>query len=305
MKSRCALVLGLGLSLLVSCGAKKKQTRHEQAGHTIAAVNYPLAYFAERLAGDFATIVFEAPADEDPAFWKPTDEQIARIQEADLILLNGATYAKWAATTSLPLASTVDTSSSFRSPLLEVKGTVRHAHGKKDTEHSHARTAFTTWLDLKQAAAQARSVADALRKNWPDQADAVMMNLAYLHTDLAKIDSRMRAATAKLKGVPVIASHPVYQYWERAYGLKISSLLWEPEMDLNQDAMTDLKKLMDANPGARHFIWEGDPLPENIEKLKAVGLTSVVISPCANRPADGDFLTVMQRNSAALESLPN
>ncbi|MEA3275247.1 MAG: hypothetical protein U9Q81_08160, partial [Pseudomonadota bacterium] len=47
------------------------------AAQTIAAserlvlytVNYPLQYFAERIAGEHAQVVFPAPADVDPAFW--------------------------------------------------------------------------------------------------------------------------------------------------------------------------------------------------------------------------------------------
>ena len=74
-------------------------------------------------------------------------------------------------------------------------------------------------------------------------------------------------------------------------------------MDLNAEAMADLKKVQDASTGAKFFVWEGDPLPGHIDKLKAVGLTSVVVSPCGNRPEEGDFLSVMKDNIAALEGL--
>ena len=301
MKSRIVLPL---LSLfLVGCGEKKQTTEDSGGGKpTIATVNYPLAYFAERLAGDFATVVFDAPADEDPAFWKPSDEEIARFQDADLILLNGASYAKWTSTTTLPFSTTVDTSASFEVDLIEVVSTVKHKHGKGD-DHSHSGTAFTTWMDFKQAGAQASAAANAIIEDWPAKKESVMNNLRALQDDLKSLDSAMSAATAKLKDAPLIASHPVYQYWERAYGLKVPSLLWEPEIELNDEAMADLKKIQDANPGAQFFVWEGDPLPAHLEQLKAAGLTCVVVSPCGNRPEKGDFLSVMQNNIAALEGL--
>ena len=37
----------------------------------IYTVNYPLAYFAERIGGDLAQVTFPAPPDVDPAFWMP------------------------------------------------------------------------------------------------------------------------------------------------------------------------------------------------------------------------------------------
>ncbi len=98
MKSLTALTaLTACTALLSSCGDKADNTTESKSAGkpVIAAVNYPLAYFAERLAGDFATILFDAPADEDPAFWVPSDDQLSAIQQADIILLNGASYAKW------------------------------------------------------------------------------------------------------------------------------------------------------------------------------------------------------------------
>ena len=61
----------------------------------VFAVNYPLSYFAERIGGDFIEIYYPIPRDVDPAFWEPTTEEILKIQQMDVILLNGADYAKW------------------------------------------------------------------------------------------------------------------------------------------------------------------------------------------------------------------
>ncbi|RLA05886.1 MAG: zinc ABC transporter substrate-binding protein, partial [Gammaproteobacteria bacterium] len=58
-------------------------------------VNYPLAYFAERIGGEQVEVGFPVPADVDPAFWSPAADAVAAYQAADVIILNGATYAKW------------------------------------------------------------------------------------------------------------------------------------------------------------------------------------------------------------------
>jgi zinc transport system substrate-binding protein len=76
---------------------------------TVYVVNYPLQYFAERIAGEHATVVFPAPSEVDPAFWLPDPHTIAAYQRADLILLNGATYEKWLTKATLPYARRVDT----------------------------------------------------------------------------------------------------------------------------------------------------------------------------------------------------
>ena len=289
--------------LVLSCGDKKPpSTRSGEQPPVIAAVNYPLAYFAERLAGDFATIRFEAPPAADPAFWKPSDQEISRIQQADLILLNGATYAKWTTSAILPFEAVVDTSAAFSSEFIEIEGAVKHTHGADDAGHSHDGTAFTTWLDLGQAAAQAAAIAEALLEEFPEHSESITARHSALQSDLTDLDRAMEAAASRLKGAPLVASHPVYQYWARAYGLTVRSLYWEPEMELTDAALDDLKRLLGPDSDTRYFLWEGDPRPGHIESLGAMGLTSVVLTPCGNRPSSGDFLSVMEANIAALEA---
>ena len=72
----------------------------------------------------------------DPAFWEPSDEVVAEMQGADLILMNGASYAKWAEKVSLPMNTRVDTSAGFAGVLLTEKGSVSHSHGD-GVVHSH------------------------------------------------------------------------------------------------------------------------------------------------------------------------
>ena len=48
-------------------------------------VNYPLAYFAERIGADQVEVVLPAPADVDPAYWMPDQKTISAFQKADLI----------------------------------------------------------------------------------------------------------------------------------------------------------------------------------------------------------------------------
>ena len=129
----------------------------------VYTVNYPLYYFATRIAGDAAEIVFPVPADIDPAFWMPAPEEIAGFQKADLILLNGAGYAKWVEKAALSEYRMVNTSESFSDRYIKTRGDVTHNHGPAG-EHSHSGIAFTTWLDPTLAIIQAEAIYEALLK---------------------------------------------------------------------------------------------------------------------------------------------
>ena len=137
--------------------------------------NYPLHYFSERIGGDFIYAKYIIPNTIDPAFWQPTAEDIQTLQQADIILLNGAGYEKWLANVSLPRRKLVNTSKAFQSDYLMVKQTTVHNHGY-DGEHSHQGTAFTTWMDLTQAIQQAQDIYSALKKKQPEYSEVLEKN---------------------------------------------------------------------------------------------------------------------------------
>ena len=100
---------------------------------------------------------------------------------------------------------------------------------------------------------------------------------------------------------PIIASHPVYGYWARRYKVNLKSLHWEPD-DVPTDAqMAELKTILATHP-AKVLVWEDEPNPKTAETVKGLGLTNVVVRPCGNRPGNGDFLTQVKQNIAALQS---
>jgi zinc transport system substrate-binding protein len=261
----------------------------------VYVANYPLKYFAERIGGEAIEVKFPAPGDEDPAFWQPDDAAVAAFQSADLILMNGATYSKWAEKVTLPQSKVVDTSAGFQAQFIEIKADSTHSHGPGG-EHSHSGTAFTTWIDLQQAIQQAEAIAKALKPFAPD----AEKNLAALKTELEALDQRLLAVGQRLAKAPLVASHPVYHYFARRYAVNLQSVLWEPETVPDEKAMQELKAILTKHP-AKFMIWEGDPAKESVAKLDAIGVKSVVFDPCGNAPDAGDFITVMKANVDVLE----
>lgn len=318
MKAR-ALLSCMAISLVIaSCkkeSAEQKPAEPSSSSASVAATpaeapksgkqqvlvaNYPLQYFAQRMAGDAVEVKFLAPKDEDPAFWQPDEKAIAAFQGADLILMNGATYSKWADKVTLPESKVVDTSAAFANNFILVTDAVTHSHGPEG-EHSHNGTAFTTWIDFKQASLQAKAVRDALVKLAPAAKDTIEKNAEALVDELDTLDDRMSALSRRMVSLPLVASHPVYHYLARRYGLNLRAVLWEPETVPDDKAMADLNATL-AGHRARWMIWEGEPAKESVEKLDLIGIKSVVYDPCGNVPDSGDFMTVMQANVKALET---
>ena len=301
-------ILGLGWLLtcmpMLACersdppvggASTKTQTSVEP---TVYVVNYPLQFFVERIGGEAVEVVFPAPEDEDPAYWKPDADTIAAFQKADLILLNGASYARWVEHAILPASKVVDTSKAFKDRYIELEGAVKHAHGPEG-EHAHRSVAFTTWLDPTLALQQAEAIGNRLTRMLPDRAEELARNFEALKRDLESLDTRLADLTKDGIETPLLAAHPVYQYVARRYGLNIKSLDWEPHQVPTAKQWAELDKLIQDHP-ANWMIWEAAPSTETIDKLRERSIRCGVFDPCGNVPSNGDYLQVMQRNIEAL-----
>ena len=295
-------VLVVLIGFLIGCSdPATRPSEKPREKPVICTVNYPLAYFARRIGGDLVEVVFPAPSEGDPAFWQPDAQAVATFQQADVILLNGAGYAKWAAQVSLPTSKCVDTSAAFADELIPIQSDTTHRHGPAG-KHRHGDLAFTTWLDFSQATLQARAIKEALVKLSPKNKAAFESRFEALQVELLELDTQMLAMGKSLTGTPLIVSHPVYQYWARRYGLRIRAVHWEPEEMPTEAMWTELKAMRNGFP-AQWMIWEGKPAVGITDKLKQRKMSSVTFDPCGNRPDSGDFFTVMEKNIKAIKSL--
>jgi zinc transport system substrate-binding protein len=261
---------------------------------TVYVVNYPLQYFADRIGGEHVNVVFPAPADVDPAYWMPDMPTIAAYQQADLILLNGAGYARWVNKATLPRFRMVNTSAGFKDQYIESAEIFTHSHGSEG-KHAHEALAFTTWIDFNLAAGQAKAIAEALGRKRPELKDTFQKNYQKLEQDLLKLDRNLKTLISKDPSRPLVVSHPVYDYFARRYGLNIKSVHWEPDETPANEQMMELNRILKEHP-AKWMIWEGKPMRESVERLQAIGIDNLVFDPCGNTPDQGDFLSVMRQN---------
>lgn len=247
----------------------------------IVAVNYPLHYFAERLLGDEAEVIYPVPEGVDPSFWRPSVADISTIQSVDLILLNGAGFATWTSKVSLPRSKLVDTSRGLEDRFIATES-ITHSHGEGG-EHSHEGTASYTWLDLSLAEAQAQAIADAIKARGLADSGVVDKRMSELSEELNALDKAARSTLEGVADTLFIATHPRYQYLARAYGLEILALEWEAGAMPDDEDLAELETLKNES-GATVLIWEAGPPAAAIDAANSLGLESVVFPPMAVPP---------------------
>lgn len=259
-----------------------------------------LADAVSSLGGEQVQLLRLMPPDRDPAFWQPTPEELERIQQADLIVLNGAGYEPWVASVALPSSRMLRTANSFRERWIATESVV-HSHGPGG-QHSHAGIASTTWLDLELAQAQVTSIRERLRQLLPEEGPQIEERFSSYVAELQQLDQRMLQLAGALGNRPIIVSHPVYQYWGRRYQLNLRAVHWEPGEPPGPEAWAELERTLQDFP-ATLFVWEAEPAGESRAALEARGILSLVFSPAANLTDERSWRAEMRGNLDRLEQL--
>ncbi|MEO1549808.1 MAG: metal ABC transporter substrate-binding protein [Pseudomonadota bacterium] len=278
----CLLILGLGLS---------SNTAALAAERTIAVVSAHLGDFAQRLGGDGVEVYFPVTGDRDPALWRPSVAEIGAIQSADLILLNGAEFARWTKRTSLPRARVVDTGRSLADRFIVTQGAITHSHGG-DEAHSHDGIAPQLWLDFAQAQTQAEAVAASLSQRLGLDITAAAQGLSQ---DLAALDARAKAVVAGAD--MVLGAGPGFEYFLRAYAQRSATVADVAGMEA---ALADLTE--EARASATVLLLTTSQ-SSNAKALinRAMGVREVVFD-FGSAAGDAGFVARMNANLDRIEA---
>ncbi|MCB9540160.1 MAG: zinc ABC transporter substrate-binding protein [Myxococcales bacterium] len=295
----CALGLALSLVACKDAPEAPRDAAPPSGPLTVAATFFPVAAFARRIAGPKVKVIQPLPADADPSRWTPTDDVVAALQGADLVLANGAGFERWLDAVTLPRARLVRTAEPFRAAWIRRPDAPTHTHG--GAAHTHGGLDGHTWLDPLQARQQAAAVRDALIAARPVLKATFEDGFDALAADLDALDAALRALPVKQ---PLLASHPAYDYLARRYGWTVHNLDLDPEHAPDAAALKALTDARATAPTATILLWESAPTPAVRAAVDAAspGLQHVVFAPveAVEKPEETDFVAEMHGNVGRL-----
>ena len=173
------------------------------------------ADMAEVIGGDAVRVRAIVPRGGDPHTYEPTPESATLVTSAALILRNGLTFEGW--------LDELIRYSGTRARVARVTegiaplGSLTYA----GSEDPHA------WMDAGNGLVYAENVYRALAAAFPDYADQFAFNYGIYRQQLVELDRWIRDTVAVIPPQQrvLITSHDAFQYYGRAYGLRLESVL--------------------------------------------------------------------------------
>lgn len=193
-----AVVVPLAMVATAYTGGTERQQEATSPGHRLQVVTsfYPLYDFASHVAGDRADVTSLIPPGVEPHEWEPTAGDVSKARSADILIINGAGFEKWAE--GIGAKKVVNASEGIEM-------------GSTDDPH--------VWLDPVLAKVQVENIKAALTEADPENADQYGKNAGAYIAGLEALDAHIRAGLAGCKKSDFIAFHDAFGRFAARYGL--------------------------------------------------------------------------------------
>jgi zinc transport system substrate-binding protein len=265
---------------------------------SVVASFYPLAFAAERLAGDCVDVLDLTPAGVEPHDLELDPSDVEAIATADLVLYLGGGFQP-GVEDAIPDAGgrTLD--------VLDAVETVAPPPGEAE---GGSAVDPHVWLDPTRFATIADRVADELDATGVAAECDLAASADALRGDLEALDDDLRAELESCRDDLLVTSHAAFGYLADAYGLRQEAIAGiEPETEPDPQRLAALTELVERE-GVTTIFTEELVAPDVARTLAdEAGVRTDVLSTIEGLTDEQldrgeDYLTLMRGNLDALRA---
>lgn len=192
----------------------KRNTDNEKI--KIVASFYPLAFFAKEIGGEKVVVNQLIPDNTEVHNWQPSFSDILTLEDADILLYNGASLDHWFEEDILKIINPVgklivETTDGLK--LLETKtenGVVENNHSEPYDPH--------TWISPFLAKQQAEKIYEALVQKDPNNTEYYSLHWLELKTNLEELDANYFNSLLTKQKNKIFVAHSAFGYLADRYG---------------------------------------------------------------------------------------
>lgn len=282
----------LALATLVLAGCRPSSDSGGKVD--VVASFYPLEYFAARIGGDRVRVTNLVKPGLEPHDFELSSDDLKTIARADVLVYNGLGLEPW-------LERAIASIGGSRTVIVATGEAVAAADRLDGTnEAGEVGIDPHVWLDPRLAAHQAEAIRDALKSADPGGSDSYDRNTAKLLDDLDGIDRRFSRSLTGCRLHHFVTAHEAFGYLALRYGVEQIGVTGIEQEEPNPQALAKIAKAVREND-VKVVLTEPGASPRFAETLaREVGARLETLDPLEFAPAEGDFLTAMEKNSATL-----
>jgi zinc transport system substrate-binding protein len=191
------------------------QNKPENNKLEVVATFYPLAFFAQQIGGEEVTVKQLIPDNTEVHSWQPALADILALDEADVILYNGASLDHWFEDDVLPV---IDSSNKV---IVETAKGIQLLETAQENDHEHEGLYDPhTWLSPFIAKQQAQNIYEALTQKDPANTDYYTERWQSLKTRFEELDNNYMSGFSTKRKEDIFVSHAAFGYLAFRYGFK-------------------------------------------------------------------------------------
>lgn len=315
MKTRSIIffvIVALSTIALVACGNGSTNPKNVDNGNEKIAIYttiFPLYDFASKIAGDLAVVENIVPPGVEPHDFEPSVKDMMMLNEADLLLYNGAGFEGWVekAIAAMNNDQLTIVEASKHVKLLQMEEESSH-EGEHEHDHYHGDWDPHTWLDPNQAKIQAETIKNALVEIDPKHQDVYSNNYQSLVQQFDELDRSLKDLSEHVQKREVVVSHASFGYLTHAYDLKqiaISGL--SPSAEPTQRELQEIIETIKKH-GVNYILFETLISGKVAEVVKKeVGAEALTLNPLENLTENElnqgkDYFSIMKENIEVLKT---
>ncbi len=181
----------------------------------VVATLYPLAFFAQEIGGEEVAIKQLIPDNTEAHSWQPSFSDILAVDEADVLLYNGASLDNWLKDDILPVVNSsdkiiVETTEGLN--LLETDPNLTDEHEGLYDPH--------TWISPFLAKQQAQKIYEALIQKDPTHMEYYTERWQTLEERFKELDNNYMSELANKKKEDIFVAHSAFGYLADRYGFQ-------------------------------------------------------------------------------------
>lgn len=238
----------------------------------VTASFYPLYFLAQEIGGDKADVVNIIPAGAEPHEYELTAQDIVRIENSDILILNGAGLEPWGESIENNLRS-----SNSKTKLMNVSNQLAT---QEIVEDETTVIDPHVWLSPKLILSIADDIEQAFAEVDPANIDYYKANAISLKDKLNALDMEYKVGLQNCEKKDFVTSHAAFGYLASTYGLnQVAIAGLSPEFEPSAQDLARVAQFAKEH-NVQYIFFESLISPKLSQTVaKEIGAQTLVLNP--------------------------